>query len=226
MLPAVRALTCLSHLTPPTPTTSRAHKARLFSPFLLRTIPHSLTPTRRYATADTSRKPTNDKIPHTHVRTIDPDTSKLSPAPTRLTDLLASLDLKKDLVELVTSSPEPIVRVVDRKEAFARYKEQKKAQKKGIKSGEAPKEIQLTWGVAKGDLEHKLAKARTQLEKGHRVAVVLAPKKGQTLPTPKEMQTRAHEIAEALQDIGKEWREREVTRTMTVMSFQKHCTGS
>ncbi|KAF8841291.1 hypothetical protein BDN67DRAFT_532106 [Paxillus ammoniavirescens] len=219
MLPALCAPAHSSYRRSLTLTISRGCKAHPLSP-LLRI--RNLTTTRTYATVDTSRKPTNDKIPHTHVRIIDPETSKLSAAPTRLTDLLASLDLKKDLVELATSSPEPIVRIVDRKEAFAKYKELKKALKKGNKSGEAAKEIQLTWGVAKGDLEHKLAKARTQMEKGHRVAVVLAPKKGQTLPTPKEMQARAQEVEEALRDTGKEWREREVTKTMTIMSFQKH----
>ncbi|KIJ70614.1 hypothetical protein HYDPIDRAFT_122644 [Hydnomerulius pinastri MD-312] len=226
MLPALNALTRSSRQIPPLPPCP--HKASLNS-FLRGTLPHTRTRdfVRTYASATAPpHKPTNEKIPHTHIRIVDPITSKLSPAPTPLTDLLASLDLKTQLVELVTSTPEPIVRVVDRKEAFARYKEQRKALKKGQKSGEAPKEIQLTWAVASGDLKHKLAKVRSNLEKGYKVDVVLAPKKGQVLPKPKEMEARAVEIAQALGDVGKEWKDREVGKTITIMSFQRLVTAS
>ncbi|KAF9242933.1 hypothetical protein BU15DRAFT_43459 [Melanogaster broomeanus] len=227
MLPALRALTQSSHRIAPA---SCAHKAHHLHAFLLGTPTHSLTQTRKYAdantsltpTADTSRRPTNQKIPYTHVRTVDPVTSKLSLATTPLADILSSLDLKKYLVELVASTPEPIVRIVNRREALAKAKELKKARKQSaIKSGEA-KEIQLSWSIDKADLGHKLAKARANLEKGYRVTVVLAPKAGQRGPPHKEMQMRAREVAEALVDIGKEWRERELTKGMVIMSFQKH----
>ena len=167
-----------------------------------------------------TRKPINEKIPYRLVRVVDPDTEKLSPNKELLHNLLASLDLKKWIVELVSERPEPIVRISDRKELFQKQKEQRKAAKKGLKSGEAPKEIQLTWGTASGDITHKLAKARAHLEKGYKVDVVFAHKKGQELPGRKEMQTRAQEIVSALEDIAKEWKSREVTPTMTAMFFQ------
>ncbi|KAG6333083.1 hypothetical protein ID866_6007 [Astraeus odoratus] len=167
-----------------------------------------------------TRKPTNEKIPYSFVRVVDPETDKLSPTKQSLSALLSSLDLKKWIVELVSEKPEPIVRVIDRREAFQKYKEQRKAMKKGLKSGEAPKEIQLTWGTASGDISHKLAKARSHLEKGCKVDVVFAPRKGQGLPSPKERHARANEVALALEDIAKEWKAREVTPAMTIMFFQ------
>jgi len=167
-----------------------------------------------------TRKPTNEKIPYRLVRVVDPDTDKLSPNKELLHNLLASLDLKKWIVELVSDSPEPIVRVLDRKESFQKQKEQRRALRKGLKSGEAPKEIQLTWGTASGDIVHKLAKVRSHLEKGYKADVVFAPKKRQGLPTRKEMQARVQEVVLALEDVGKEWKAREVTPTMTIMFFQ------
>ncbi|KAL4075619.1 hypothetical protein J3A83DRAFT_4077190, partial [Scleroderma citrinum] len=162
----------------------------------------------------------NEKIPYRLVRVVDPETDKLSPTKQLLQNLLSSLDLKKWIVELVAETPEPIVRISDRKESFQKFKEQRKAMKKGLKSGEAPKEIQLTWGTAAGDISHKLAKARLHLEKGFKADVVFARRKGQELPTRKEMQARVEEVALELEDIAKEWKAREVTPTMTIMFFQ------
>ncbi|KAI6046512.1 hypothetical protein EDC04DRAFT_1478676 [Pisolithus marmoratus] len=185
---------------------------------------HSLN--RSYATSPKhldNRKPTNDKIPYAFVRVVDPETNKLSPTKQSLQTLISSLDLKKWIVELVAEKPEPIVRIVDRKEAFQKYKEQRKAMKKGTKSGEAAKEIQLTWATASGDISHKLAKARSYLEKGCKVEIVFARKKGQPLPTPKEMQGRLQDVASELMDVSKDWKVREVSSTMKVISFQGTC---
>ena len=173
---------------------------------------------RTYASAGPARRTGDDKIPYRIVRVVNSDTGKLDP-PTRLTDVLASVDLKTWRVELVTEDPEPIVRVVDRRESYEKWKEQKKAFRKGVKAGEQ-KEIQITWGVDAGDLKHKIMKARAELEKGCRVDIVIAPKRGQKLPKPNEMMARADEVSAMLLDIAKEWRARDVQKTITVMSFQ------
>lgn len=172
------------------------------------------------STQSPPRKPTNEQIPYTSVRVVDPQTERLSPARQPLQTLLSSLDLKKWTVELVAEMPEPIVRISDRKEAYQRYKEQRKALKKGLKAGVAPKEIQLTWSTASGDVSHKLAQARLHLEKGHKVDVVFGPKKRQRLPPVKEMQARAHHVLSELQDVAKEWKEREMTGAIMIMFFQ------
>jgi translation initiation factor IF-3 len=53
------------------------------------------------------------------------------------------------------------------------------------------------------------------------VEIVIAPKRGQKLPKPNEMVARANEISSSLQDIAKEWRTRDVQKTITTMSFQR-----
>jgi len=176
-------------------------------------------PLVRHASAGPARRTGDDKIPYRIVRVVSPTTGKLDP-PTRLSDLLASVDLKAVRVELVTEDPEPVVKIVDRRESYEKWKEQKKAFRRGVKAGEQ-KEIQITWGVDAGDLKHKISKARTELEKGYRVDIVIAPRRGQKLPKPDEMAARANEIAALLLDVAKEWRARDVQRTITVMSFQK-----
>ncbi|KAG1753240.1 hypothetical protein EDB19DRAFT_817866 [Suillus lakei] len=174
---------------------------------------------RTYASAGPARRTGDDKIPFRIVRLVHPETGKLEP-PTRLSDVLESVDLKAFRVELVTEDPEPIVKIVDRRDSYQKWKEQKKAFRKGVKAGEQ-KEIQITWGVDDGDLKHKITKARAELEKGYRVDVVIAPRRGQKLPKPDAMAARASEIASMLLDIAKEWKTRDVQKTITVMSFQK-----
>ncbi|KAG2130992.1 uncharacterized protein EDB93DRAFT_947067 [Suillus bovinus] len=179
----------------------------------------SLSFVRTYASAGPARRTGDDKIPFRVVRLVDPETGKLEP-PTRLSDVLKSVDLKIFRVELVTEEPEPIVKIVDRRDSYQKWKEQKKAFRKSMKAGEQ-KEIQITWGVDDGDLKHKITKARAELEKGYRVDIVITPRKGQKLPKPDEMAARVSEIASMLLDIAKEWKARDIQKTTTTMSFQK-----
>ncbi|KAH7924824.1 hypothetical protein BV22DRAFT_1090180 [Leucogyrophana mollusca] len=190
--------------------------SRLVTPHLIAT---SVPSSSRHASAAPVARLTGDKIPHPYVRVVNSETGKLEPV-TSLKSLIASLDKKVWLVELVSEKPEPLVKIVDRKESFRKLKEQQRAHRAGIKAS-AQKEIQVTWGVGAGDLEHKLAKARSELEKGYRVDIVIAPKKRQPLPKPSEMEARANEMAATLADIAKEWKARDVQKTITVMSFQK-----
>lgn len=113
------------------------------------------------------------------------------------------------------------MRVTTRSEVEARYREMKRALKKGLKSGEESKEVQLTWGVAKADLEHKLRKAKRDLEKGYRVVVVVTMKRGHRPSNRQELVAFADEISEALCEVGREWKEREFTERSMVLSFQK-----
>lgn len=125
------------------------------------------------------------------------------------------------VIELVASTPEPIVRVTTRSEVEARYREMKRALRKGAKVGEEPKEVQLTWGIAKADLEHKLRKAKRDLERGYRVAVVVTMKKGHRPSNRQELVAFADEISQALCEVGEEWKERGFTERLMVLSFRK-----
>ncbi len=141
------------------------------------------------------------------MRLVDPDTKSLHP-PKPLSAILESLvrntsDKNRLTVELVSEKPEPIVKIINPAE---RYKQEKETKEKRKKSRVQEKEIQMTWGVASGDLEHKLKKARSELQDGNKVNIVYAPKKGQVLPPPAEMQRKIKEITSMLADVGQQWK--------------------
>jgi translation initiation factor IF-3 len=179
------------------------------------------TASRSYATKrpklDRNRR--NDEIPFRLVHLVDPETQKLQPL-TSLRGLLNSLDLKANYVELVAETPAPVVKVVSHKEEYERMRQQKLEAKARGKPAET-KELQMTWGVAPGDLAHKLKKARQELEKGNRVDIVYAPKKGQTVPGVEEMQARMDAAAEQLQDVGKERQARTLEKSMAILHMGK-----
>jgi translation initiation factor IF-3 len=149
------------------------------------------------------------------VQLVDPETDRLHP-PTTLSNIVSSIDLKTHFIELVREYPNPIVKIFSKQASF----EERKASKGKKKNQMVLKEIQMTWGVASGDLAHKLRKVRQELEKGNRVDLVYAPKKGQPIPTLGEMEWRVQETLKFIQDIGKEWKSREAKGAMTVLYLQ------
>ncbi|KAF8450970.1 hypothetical protein L210DRAFT_3521771 [Boletus edulis BED1] len=193
-----------------------------------------------------ARRPTNRQIPFTHVYVLDPDTNKLSPSKHRLEDLLATYagtggthtnadtstntgtgthtptrGRDRPIIELVTSTPNPIVRITTRTEIEARYKDVKRALKEKKSAKVESKEVQLTWGVAPADVAHKMRKARRDLEKGYRVVVAVAMRHGHRPSSRRELVAFADELADALAGVGQECKEREMTDRLMVLSFQK-----
>jgi len=82
--------------------------------------------------------------------------------------------------------------------------------------------VQLTWGVARADLEHKLRKAGRDLDKGYRVVVVVTVKNGRHRPASRqELVAFADEISAALGEVAQEWKEREFTGRSMTLSFRK-----
>lgn len=74
---------------------------------------------------------------------------------------------------------------MNKKEAFQKAKERSTATKeRKLSNKKEEKEIQLTWGVAVNDLQHKLKKANQTLEKGGRAALVITSPKGSKPPPP------------------------------------------
>ncbi|KZT27071.1 hypothetical protein NEOLEDRAFT_1089957 [Neolentinus lepideus HHB14362 ss-1] len=161
--------------------------------------------------------PKNDKIPHRVVRLVDPETSKLL-APAPLEEVLVAFDHKKFFLQLVSEHPEPIVKLIDKNEA---RKKRLAERKQALLNKREEKEIQLTWKIANGDLLHKLKKVRQELEKGNRVDLVYAPKKGQVLPSPEEKDDIVRDTLRILEDIGREWKPREQAPRMTVVYLEK-----
>ncbi|KAH9950168.1 hypothetical protein B0H21DRAFT_660479, partial [Amylocystis lapponica] len=192
-----------------------------------------------------ARRPRNEEIQYRIVRLVNPETSVLEP-PAPLQAILARLAAKNAAappdpdapddaaarkkrkkkkkegyyVELVVAEPEPIVKLVSSHDVYA--KQQQQREKKREQRARDEKELQLTWGVALADLEHKLGKARTELEKGNRVSLVYAGRKGQTRLSPQEMEARAKEVVDSLADAGAEWKARDVSPHTTIVYLQGH----
>ncbi|TFK56210.1 hypothetical protein OE88DRAFT_1731822 [Heliocybe sulcata] len=179
--------------------------------------PLSHAPRRLASSAANDDPPRNEKIPYRTVRLVDPETSKLL-APTPLTELLKVFDDNKFFLELVATNPEPIVKLVNKREARQRRLEARK-QERTTKKDE--KEIQMTWKIAGGDLSHKLKKVRQELEKGNRINLVYALKKGQQLPTPQEKDNIVRGTLDQLEDIAREWKPREQAPRLTVIYLEK-----
>ncbi|KAF8883429.1 hypothetical protein BD779DRAFT_1663157 [Infundibulicybe gibba] len=158
------------------------------------------------------------QIPHRTVQLVDQTSGRLTP-PTTMAEVLASINRKTHFVELVSTEPTPIVKIIDKKEAFEKRKQQK-AKAKEVSKKNTQKEVQLTWGAAAGDLSHKIKRVRQELEKGSKVDLVFAPKKGQPLPTPPEMRQRVDEVVEMLSDVAKEWKEKEFQKTAAAIFLQ------
>ena len=162
-----------------------------------------------------NKRPTDDDIPFGLVRLVDSESGSLRPlAPLRT--ILESIDRKTYHVELLTESPDPIVKIVNTKEARDKYKDLKKRARAAARA-QVRKEIQVTWGVAAGDLAHKLEKVRQELVGGKKVDLIFASKKGQVVPTKQEMDTRLKGHLETLADVGKEYLPREVRKAATVL---------
>jgi translation initiation factor IF-3 len=165
-----------------------------------------------------SNHPRNRNIPHSIVQLADAE-GRLGP-PTSLSHLLASIDSKTHYIELVTSSPQPVVKIRNKKEQYHKKKAWNKRQNE-IAASNVQKEIQMSWGVESGDLAHKLNKARKELEKGNRVEWVLAPKANQRIPSPAVMEARINDVAEKIAEFAREWLPRKFERGVAILYLKK-----
>lgn len=185
----------------------------------------------------------DEKIKHSHVRLVDPDTGALGPL-TALSEVIriahnrvdSSSDeqpafsdddddkkvkwwkKRKYSVELVSSEPTPIVRMVDLGEEYRKNRDSSKKKKESVVK---EKEIQMTWSVAEGDLEHKMRKIREALEEGERVVIGFTRKKGQPYPKPEDMAAKLQEAAETLADVAVEWKARAILPNHTGFIYIK-----
>ncbi len=153
------------------------------------------------------RKPRNEEIKNPVVRLVNPETGALDP-PASLRVILARMNPKTHFLELVTTEPEPIVRLHDRKLLYDREKTKKRVH--ASKKAPEEKEVQLTWGVGAADMEFKLRKVRADLADGHRVSLIFAPKKGQVLPGPVQQEKMIADALAFLGEVGREHKERTV----------------
>lgn len=179
--------------------------------------PHRITLRSRSSIAPFERL-TNNDIPFKLVRLADPESGSLRPmAPLRT--ILSSIDPKTHHVELVADRPEPVVKIINTKEARDKYRDAKK-RAQAVARAQVRKEIQVTWGVAAGDLAHKLEKVRQGLVGGRKVDLIFAIKKGQVAPTKQDMDARVNGALETLADAGREYLPRKDWKNMVVLHLK------
>jgi translation initiation factor IF-3 len=97
----------------------------------------------------------------------------------RLNDILNEFDRSRYfLVEVdPTAKPNPVCRLLDKKNMFDKEKQSKK--KKQTAPESILKEIVFGWNVSAHDMEHKLNKAVQFLDKGNKVKIDIVYKRGQ-----------------------------------------------
>ncbi|GAA6055074.1 hypothetical protein JCM3770_001783 [Rhodotorula araucariae] len=193
---------CPSCATRPTPPPQH----RLFSACTRWSAP----PKPATASAKGSRIVKDEDIPHEVVVLVDPASKGLLP-PSRLAELLASLDRTRYAIQLVDPAHNPpICRILDKKEQYQRERDKKAKDQERAKDpatavgagGGAPKEVHVTWGVSAHDLEHKLKKGKEMLAHGKRVLVCLADKKRAVKVSPEVRQQVIRQVEHELQGAG------------------------
>jgi len=134
---------------------------------------------------------------------------------------MSSINKEKERIELILSDPEPVVRIISKEELKELYRQDKAHAKARLVHQVQPKQIQMTWGIGREDLERKLEKARQEMGRGVPVDIVLAKKKGMPPLTPQEKQVKMDEIAGMLKEDGKEdIRSRSMGSHLSVMHFR------
>ncbi|KAI0318095.1 hypothetical protein OF83DRAFT_1171402 [Amylostereum chailletii] len=176
----------------------------------------------------------NRDIPYNEVRVVD-ETGKPGD-PQSLHDVLQSLksrqkikddkwrDVETHYVEVVRPPSDEmggyaLVRRFNKQEQFVKRKAARVRQQE-VRRNLETKEIQLTWGAASADVEHKLRKIREELTKGHRATLVVTEKSGQAHVGKEDREAHLTSWLNQLEDIAREWAPRSYTRHTVVVQLQ------
>lgn len=131
----------------------------------------------------------------------------------RLSNVLKTFDRSKYfLIEVDSGAQPPICKLFSKKELYEKAKAAKQAKKANELS---TKELQLNWGTDAHDLEHKLAKFRAFLEKGHRLEIQVNGKKGKST-TPQERELIMERIKNEFEPVSKYVKQPEWVKATTV----------
>lgn len=165
--------------------------------------------------------PKNLQIPYEVVQVLDADDTLHHPH--RLVKIMEGVDTTTHVVRLVSEHP-PTVRILTRVEDEMARIERKMSKKiQEGKKGRAMEtmEVRFKWVTSGGDFEHKLAKARAELEDGgRRVELSFGGKKGQRWPTKEEQDEVFQNVVDRLADVGTEWRGRDFKSGAVRVSLQ------
>ncbi|TFK85073.1 hypothetical protein K466DRAFT_601494 [Polyporus arcularius HHB13444] len=215
---ATRALSSITwHALAPARAQPQASTSRPKTPASAKFSSASTSPDEEDKKKKPLQKPRNEAIPYRFVRLVNPETGALDP-PAALKEILARVDRKRQYLELVVDTPEPIVKFINVKDLYNRHKAKRVQQV--LARAPVEKEVQLTWGVDSGDLAYKLRKARSELKNGRRVLLVFAPKNGQARPAPEEQTKIVEEALRLLEDVGRERKQRDVQKDITALFLE------
>ncbi|HRY22184.1 MAG TPA: translation initiation factor IF-3 [Candidatus Dojkabacteria bacterium] len=93
-------------------------------------------------------------------------------------------DNQLDLVEVGATATPPVCKIMD----FSKYLyEQKKKSRKGKNKTKEQKEFRFSPVIDKGDIEHRVRRAKEYLDKGHPVKLVMQKKGRQPMDLAKEV---------------------------------------
>ncbi|OAL00177.1 hypothetical protein IQ06DRAFT_276805 [Phaeosphaeriaceae sp. SRC1lsM3a] len=98
----------------------------------------------------------------------------------------------------------PVVKVVSKialREQHQRKLELARRQAKGLGAGPAPKNLELNWAIAPGDLKHRLGRLKEFLDEGRKVEIMLGPKKKGRAATEDEVRGVMISIEEVVQEV-------------------------
>lgn len=112
----------------------------------------------------------------------------------------------------------PTVKILSRRDLYLGDKAKKE---KSFNARVVEKEVQMRWEISGVDFERKMEQVRKELDKGHRVNIVITVRGGARVqpPTRRAKQEAVERIAEALREHGKPNQPPEVDRRMTVLHY-------
>jgi len=141
----------------------------------------------------------------------------LSP-PTPLSSILPTINTRTHFLQQVsppnsTELPIPVCKIIDKQEAKSKEKERAKKQRTSLTG---TKRLEVAWGIAQHDLEHKMAKMAEICADGKRVEVLLggARRKGwqkKKVGGEEELEGVLRVVKERVRGMegGREWKEME-----------------
>ncbi|EFQ29876.1 translation initiation factor IF-3 [Colletotrichum graminicola] len=164
------------------------------------------------------RLPFDEMIRDRQILVVDED-NKLT-GPHNTSRVLQSLDLDTQSLRMVSRPPpnptgdQPryaICRVIDKRLEKEREKEQEKAKKETARRLARIKELELNWAIASHDLGHKMRQLKGFLEKGYKVDVIFAKKRGSRVATLDEAEALVKAVRDVVAEVrgAKEWKEAE-----------------
>jgi len=169
------------------------------------------------------------------------ENGQLNPEPANLLHLLERINQKDPaagikfpeyLVQFLRENhdPEdpaspPTVKLISKRDMYLGDKAKKE---KSFNARVVEKEVQMRWVISEVDFERKMEQIRKELEKGHRVNIVITVRGGKKVqpPTRDAKQETIERIAEALKETGKPNQPPEIDRRMTVLQYWPLSKGS